>query len=108
MRRDQRSDHDSRERVRLNTAGVTVYAIGDGIYIDDGLSDIRIDGGGSLTGGGGLKIGKDHNIKVEALTLQGESDLGGSMAGIQIGMGTGVNGIEADSGAIHNVTDRPA
>jgi parallel beta-helix repeat protein len=50
----------------------------------------------------GLSIGEDHNIKVEGLTLQGESDLGGSMAGIQIDdasdvivMGCTINGYQA-------------
>lgn len=70
--------------IHLNTAGVTVDAIGDGIHINDGLSDIVIDGGGILGGGGGLSIGKDHNIRVEGLSLHGETDLGGSMADILI------------------------
>ncbi len=76
--------------IHLNTAGVTVYAIGDGIHINDGLSDIVIDGGGSLSGGGGLSIGKAHHIRVDGITMQGESDLGGSRAGVEINGASGV------------------
>jgi len=78
------------DAIHLNTAGVTVYAIGDGIHINDGLSDVVIDGGGSLRGGGGLSIGKAHHIVVDGITIKGESDLGGSMAGVEINGATGV------------------
>jgi hypothetical protein len=71
-------------RIHLNTAGVTVYAIGDALAIKDGVSDILIDGGGSLIGGGGLTIGKDRHVIVRGVTLQGEDDLGGSETGVVI------------------------
>src|ERR1700719_2988996 len=76
--------------IHLNTAGVTVYAIGDGIHINDGLSNIVIDGGGSLSGGGGLSIGKAHHIMVDGVPMQGESDLGGSRVSVEINGASGV------------------
>ena len=76
--------------IHLNTAGVTVNAIRDGIHINDSVSKIVIDGGGSFIGGGGISIGKAHGVVVEGLTLQGESDLGGSMAGVAINGASGV------------------
>jgi hypothetical protein len=74
----------SANRIHLNTAGANIVTVCSAVAIIDGVSDILIDGGGRLVGGGGLVVGKDRHIVVRDVTLGGEDDLGGSMAGVQI------------------------
>jgi hypothetical protein len=74
----------SANKIHLNTAGANIVTVCNAVAITDGVSDVLIDGGGRLVGGGGLVIGKDRHIVVGDVTLGGEDDLGGSMAGVQI------------------------
>jgi hypothetical protein len=66
--------------VHLNTAGGGIEAFGTAVQIVDGVSDVLIDGGGSLSGGGGLEVGKDDHVTVRDMNLGGDSDLCGGTA----------------------------
>jgi len=61
----------SASNVHLNTAGHNVYTVLNALMIDDGLSNISIDGGGSLYGGTGVVIGASRNITLNNLSLSG-------------------------------------
>jgi parallel beta-helix repeat protein len=80
----------SANRIRLDTAKFNVTTIGNALAISDGVSDVTIDGGGSLSGGGGVTIGQDRNITITNVTLSGEGDLGGSSGGVAITGATNV------------------
>src|ERR1700730_15032157 len=70
--------------IHLDTAGFTWSAICAVVGINDGLSNIRIDGGGDLSGGDGLTIGKDNHVVVNGISASASSDLGGSGNGVRI------------------------
>jgi hypothetical protein len=61
----------SASNVRLNTAAHGVSTILTALVIDDGLSNIRIDGGGGLSGGTGVIIGASRNIMLNNLSISG-------------------------------------
>jgi hypothetical protein len=91
--------------VHLNTAKNGVTTTCDVVVLGDGLSNIRIDGGGSFTGGGGLVIGADDHVMVSGITLMGESDLGGSTNGVVLGdTSGGANHVTIENSKITGVT----
>jgi hypothetical protein len=100
----------SASNIHLNTAGFGVNAIGAAATITDGISNVRIDGGGYLSGGSGLIIGKDHHILVRGLaTIHGDPDFGSTETGVEIDGGTDVvvignhiDGVLGISGTVNN------
>src|ERR1700730_14888790 len=67
----------SANKVHLDTAGFTAISTCNVVAISDGVSDVTIDGGGGLNGGGGISIGKDRHIVVKNINVSGDGDLGG-------------------------------
>jgi hypothetical protein len=71
--------------LHLDTAGHSINAICAAVAVADGVSNVRIDGGGFLRGGNGVTIGKDRNVVVSGLgNIHGDPDLGGNEVGIMI------------------------
>jgi hypothetical protein len=66
--------------VHLNTAGHSISAFFPALVIDDGVSNIRIDGGGSVFGGTGVSIGASRDITLNNLTLFGSASSGAGIA----------------------------
>ena len=100
----------SASNVHLDTAGHGVTAICAALVITDGVSDVRIDGGGWLSGGSGLIIGQDTKIVVSGLAdIRGDADLGSTETGIELDGASKVtvsnNKIEGVFG-IHGQVDR--
>lgn len=66
----------SASRVHLDTAGHAVSAFLTGIVINDGLSHLRIDGGGLIAGGDGVVIGGDQDVTLNNVTLLADASIG--------------------------------
>jgi parallel beta-helix repeat protein len=74
----------SANKIHFNTAGFTVTSTCNVVALSDGISEVTIDGGGGLSGGGGIAIGADRHIEVTNISVSGDGDLGGNTDGIQL------------------------
>ena len=74
----------SANRIHFNTAGFDVTSTCNVVALPDGISEVTIDGGGGLSGGGGIAIGADRHIEVKNISVSGAGDLGGNTDGIQL------------------------
>ena len=70
--------------IHFDTNKFSVTSTTNVVTISNGLSNITINGGGSLSGGGGLTIGTDQDVTVTNVALMGDSDLGGNGGGVQL------------------------
>jgi hypothetical protein len=70
----------SASSIHPNTAGHKIVTVGTALTIDDRLSNIRIDGGGSLNGGTGVSIGAARNITLNNLIITGSASYGTGIA----------------------------
>jgi hypothetical protein len=76
--------------VHLNTAGHKILGTCAAVVIADGVSDVRIYGGGTIFGGNAVIVGKDKDVTLDHLGLGGDSDLGGNGAAVEINGAKGV------------------
>jgi hypothetical protein len=74
----------SANKIHFNTAGFTVTSTCNVVALSDGISEVTIDGGGGLIGGGGIAIGADRHIEVKNISVSGDGDLGGNTDGIRL------------------------